>query len=95
MHSLEYPSDLSWVTFNIREEAKFSDGTPLRAEDVVFTYNLFLEQGLPSYRAVLGSIVETAEIIDPLTVKYSFKPDSGDRDRIGTVGGLPVAKGNV
>ena len=89
-HSLEYPSDLSWVIFNIREEAKFSDGTPLRAEDVVFTYNLFLEQGLPSYRAVLGSIVETAEIIDPLTVKYSFKPDSGDRDRIGTVGGLPV-----
>ena len=34
--SLEYPEDRSYVIFNMRPEARFSDGTPLTAEDVVF-----------------------------------------------------------
>ena len=56
--SIEYPADQKWVIFQLRKEAKFSDGTPVTADDVAFTYNLFLEQGLPSYRAVLAEIVQ-------------------------------------
>ena len=38
--SMEYPKDRSWVIFNMRPEAKFSDNTPLTAEDVMFSYKL-------------------------------------------------------
>ena len=36
--TLEYPEDLAWVIFNLRPEAKFSDGSPLTADDVALLY---------------------------------------------------------
>ena len=36
--TLEYPEDRSWVIFNLRDDVTFSDGTPLTAEDVLFSY---------------------------------------------------------
>ena len=35
--SIEYPPDRSYAIFNLRPEAKFSDGSPVTAEDVVFS----------------------------------------------------------
>ena len=88
--TLEYPENLAWVIFNMRPEAKFSDGSPVTAEDVVHTYELFLNEGLPSYRAILGQMVTGAEILGPHTVKYMFADDAPERDRIPLVAGLPV-----
>ena len=88
--SIEYPADQKWVIFQLRKEAKFSDGTPVTADDVAFTYNLFLEQGLPSYRAVLAEIVQGVEVIGPYTIKYTFSEQASKRDAIPIVGGLPV-----
>ena len=88
--SLEYPEDRSWVIFNLRPEARFSDGTPVTAEDVVFSYQLFLEKGLPEFRYVLAQQVESAEILGPHRVKYTFKADFPKRDLPQRVGGLPV-----
>ncbi len=87
---LEYPEDLSYVIFEIRPEARFSDGTAVTAEDAKFTYELFLKEGLPSYKAVLAEIVEGAEVLGPRRIKYTFKLDSPERDRIPLVGGFPV-----
>ena len=87
---IEYPEDLSWVIFHMRPEAHFSDGSPVNAEDAKFTYELFLKEGLPSYRAVLAQIVQKAEVLGPHTIKYTFIPDSPERDRISLPGGLPV-----
>ena len=88
--TLEYPEDQSWVIFNMRPEARFSDGTPVTAEDVAFTYELFLNEGLDSYRAILGQIVTGVEILGPHRIKYSFADDASRRDAIPIVGGLPV-----
>ena len=88
--SLEYPEDRAWVIFNLRPEARFSDGTPLTAEDVLFTYQTFLEQGLTSFRAVLTQQVETAEVLDPQRIRFTFKADYPKRDLIQSVGGLPI-----
>ena len=88
--TLEYPEDQSWVIFNMRPEARFSDGTPVTAEDVAFTYELFLNEGLASYRAILGQIVTGVEILGPHRIKYSFADDASRRDAIPIVGGLPV-----
>ena len=41
------------VTFRLRKEAKFADGTPLTADDVVFTFNTLKEKGHPHYRLSL------------------------------------------
>ncbi len=88
--TIEYPEDQSWVIFNIREEAQFSDGTPVTAIDVDFTFQLFLEQGLASYKAILEQIVKNTEILGPKKIKYFFNPDASKRDAIPIVGGLPV-----
>ncbi len=88
--TIEYPKDKAWVIFNMRPEAKFSDGSALTADDVLFTYKLFLEQGLPSFSTVLSQFVEKVEVLDPHRVKYTFKADSPLRDRIQMAGGMLV-----
>lgn len=87
---LEYPTTKDWVIFNIRPQAQFSDGTPVTAEDALYTYDLFLKEGLPSFRAVLGRLVEQAEVLDTQRIKFTFKANAPKRDAIESVGGLPV-----
>lgn len=88
--TLEYPPGREWVIFNLRPEAKFSDGSPLTAEDVRFSYHLFLEKGLTDFRAVLAQQVDSVEVLGPHRIKFTFKPGFPTRDLPQTVGGLPV-----
>ncbi|MGB3316850.1 MAG: ABC transporter substrate-binding protein, partial [Albidovulum sp.] len=88
--TIEYPEDRAWVIFNIRPEAKYSDGTPVTAGDVEFSYETFRDKGLSSFRAVLSQQVEQVEVLDTLRVKFTFKADFPKRDLIQSVGGLPV-----
>lgn len=70
--SLEVPADRSWIIFNLRPEARFSDGQPLTAEDVVFTFKLLREKGAPFYKAYYADI-DQVEALSPHRVKFSFK----------------------
>ena len=88
--TLEYPPGREWVIFNLRPEAKFSDGSPLTAEDVLFSYQLFLDKGLTDFRAVLSQQVESAEVLGPHRIRFTFKAGFPTRDLPQTVGGLPV-----
>ncbi|MDO8881916.1 extracellular solute-binding protein, partial [Pseudotabrizicola sp.] len=88
--TLEYPEDRSWVIFNLRPEVTFSDGTPMTAEDVLFSYQTFLEKGLTDFRTVLATQVESVEVLDPNRIKFSFKPGVPHRDLPADMGGLPV-----
>ncbi len=88
--SLEYPPGKEWVIFHLRPEARFSDGTPLTAQDVVFTHNLFLEQGLPSYAEAVRARVISAEALDDYTVRFEFAPEISRRSLIDQVGATPV-----
>ncbi|WP_245776334.1 extracellular solute-binding protein [Thalassovita taeanensis] len=87
---LEYPESKDWVIFHMRPEARFSDGTPVTAHDVVFTHNLFLEQGLPSYAQAVAKRVLTAEALDDHTVKFTFATGISRRSLIDQVGSTPV-----
>jgi len=87
---IEYPEDRSWVIFHLRPEAAFSDGSPLTAEDVLFSYETFRDRGLSSFRAQLQKKVESAEVLSPQQIKFIFKEDFPKRDLIQDVGGLPV-----
>ena len=88
--SIDYPEDRSEVIFTLRPEARFSDGTPVTAADVVFSYELFRDKGLPSFREVLREQVKSAEVLDDRRVHFVFMEDQPKRDLIQTVGGLPV-----
>lgn len=84
----EVADDRMSVTFQLRPEAKFADGSPLTAEDVVFSFDTLKEKGHPRYRIALRD-VEKAEALDPHTVRYAFK-GSLVRDLPINVATLPV-----
>jgi microcin C transport system substrate-binding protein len=86
--SAELAPDKKSVVFKLRPQAKFSDGTPVTAEDVVFSFNTLKEKGHPNYMLTLRD-VEKAEAVDPLTVRYTFKGDLV-RDLPLVVAELPV-----
>ncbi|THD76967.1 ABC transporter substrate-binding protein [Thalassobius vesicularis] len=88
--SLEYDEGKTWVIFHMRPEAKFSDGSPLTAHDVVFSHNLLLEQGLPSYAQAVKKRVLSAEALDDHTVRFTFATGISRRSLIDQVGGVPV-----
>ncbi|MFY0679683.1 MAG: ABC transporter substrate-binding protein [Thalassovita sp.] len=88
--TMEYPESIEWVVFNLRPEVRTADGRAWTASDMKFTFDLFMEQGLPSFRAAFGSMIDSVEALDPHTIKFNFAPDSPIRDRIGLAGGLPA-----
>ncbi len=70
-HSAEVADDKKSVTFYMRPEAKFADGTPITAEDVVFTFTTLKEKGHPIFRVQLHDI-KKAIALDKHTVRYEF-----------------------
>jgi len=87
---LEYDAGKTWVIFTMRPEARFADGTPVTANDVVFSHNLFLEQGLQSYADAVKRRVTGAEALDDHRVKFTFADGISRRSLIDQVGGTPV-----
>ena len=73
--TLEYPEDKSWVIFHLRKDVVFSDGSPMTADDVVFSHNKFIAEGTPSWRAGVSALIDNVEALDDFTVKYTFNPD--------------------
>ncbi len=88
--TIAYPEDRSFVIFTLREEARFSDGTPVTADDVLFSYEILRDEGLPSFRANIPLTLAGAEVLDARTIRFDFNPDSQLRGRIEAAGGLPV-----
>jgi microcin C transport system substrate-binding protein len=86
--SAEVADDGKSVTFYLRPEARFADGTKLTADDVAFSFDTLKTKGHPLYHQILQDVVK-AEALDPHTVRYSFKGDL-IRDLPLTVAVLPI-----
>lgn len=70
----EYSPDFKSITVYLRRGVKWSDGTPFTADDVVFTYNLLLEQAPKLiWSSEVASWVSSVEKIDDYTVKINLK----------------------
>ncbi len=86
--TIETPADRSWVQFALRAEARWHDGKPVTADDLLFSFQTLREKGAPFYRFYYAS-VERAEKIDERTVRFVFKP--GDNRELPLIlGQLPV-----
>ncbi len=63
-------------TFKLKSDIVFSDGTPLTADDIVFTYEFFLDQDnllAAGGSSSLNEYLDTVEKVDDLTIKFTVK----------------------
>src|SRR5580698_9931891 len=75
--SVETDEARSYVTFRLDLRARFSDGKPVTADDVLFSWALLRDKGRPNYRTYYSKVAK-AEAPDPLTVRFDF---GGTQDR--------------
>ncbi|MEO0357780.1 MAG: ABC transporter substrate-binding protein, partial [Pseudomonadota bacterium] len=87
---MAYPESKDRVIFHLRPEARFSDGSRVTAQDVVFSHNLIIEQGLPSFSQAVSQRITNVEALDDLRVKFTFAPDIPRRGLIGQAGTTSV-----
>jgi peptide/nickel transport system substrate-binding protein len=78
----------SYVTFHLDPRARFSDGHPVRAEDVLFSWALLRDHGRPNHRQYYSKVTK-AEAPDPLTVRFDFG-GANDRELPLILGLMPI-----
>lgn len=71
--SVEMPDDRSSITFHLRAEARWHDGQPITADDVIWTFNTLVEKGVPFYRFYYAGVAKV-EKLDKRSIKFTFKP---------------------
>lgn len=78
--SVEWDEDRTFIQFNLNPKARWHDGKPVTAEDVIFSFNLLQEKGRPPYSRRLwypGSdgkvmVVESMEKVGDNSVRFTF-----------------------
>lgn len=85
---VDVPADRSAITFFLNPKAKFQDGTPITADDVIFSFETLREKGRPNMRTVY-KLVKTADRIDSLTVKFTLGPGF-NRETVMILSMMPV-----
>jgi peptide/nickel transport system substrate-binding protein len=86
--SVEMPEDRSSATFQLRSEARFSDGTPIAPEDVLFSLALLKEKGWPYHRSHYGKVIDAAKV-GTRGVRFTFA-SAGDREIPLIVALMPI-----
>ena len=74
--SVEYDDARSYIQFNINPQARWSDGEPVTADDVVFTFELMRDKGRPPFATRLN-LVSKMEKTGPLSVRFTMALDAG------------------
>jgi peptide/nickel transport system substrate-binding protein len=86
--SVETDESRSYVTFHLNPRARFSDGLPVLADDVVFTWALLRDHGRPNHRQYYSKVAKV-EVPDPLTVRFDLS-GANDRELPLILGLMPV-----
>ena len=86
--SVDLPPDRSSITFHLDPRARFSDGSPITADDVIFSMETLRAHGRPNMRHVYKLIAATRKI-DAHTVKFTLTKDR-DRETAMILAIMPV-----
>lgn len=87
--TVETDPDRTWVEFTLRPEARFSDGTPVTVEDVMWSYETLGTQGHPRYRGAWSKVAKM-EQTGPHKIRITF--NTPDRELALLMGMRPVLK---
>src|SRR4051812_4311009 len=72
--TVETDAARSYVAFTLNAAARFSDGTPVTAEDVIFSWQLLRDHGRPNHRAYYSKVV-TAKSLGERRVRFDLAGD--------------------
>jgi microcin C transport system substrate-binding protein len=86
--TVETPPDRSWVTFTLNPKARWHDGKPVTADDVVFSFETLKAKGHPRFRFYYAAVAKV-EKLGERKVRFSFKP--GDNRELPLIlGQVPI-----
>jgi peptide/nickel transport system substrate-binding protein len=91
--SIETNDARDYVIFRLDPAARFSDGAPITAKDVLFTFNLLKTKGRPQQRAAYG-LVKSVEALDDHAVRYDLA-GADDRELPLILALMPVLPAHV
>jgi ABC-type oligopeptide transport system substrate-binding subunit len=86
--SVEVPDDRSSITFTLNPKARFQDGSPITAQDVMFSYETLKTQGRPNMRRVY-QMVQQAKILEDGRVKFTLG-EGYNRETVMILAIMPV-----
>lgn len=86
--TIDVPDDRSQVTFRLDQRARFSDGTPITAADILFSFEVLRDKGRPNYRTYYKKVTK-AEAVSDHEVRFVFA-DGEDRELPLILGLMPV-----
>lgn len=86
--SIDVPEDRSALTVHINPQARFQDGTPVTADDVLFSFETLRENGRPNMRRIY-KLADEAKIVDTRTVAFHFGPGY-DRETVMIFAMMPI-----
>ena len=67
------PDDRSWVAFTLHPDARWHDGRPITADDVIWTFNVLVSGNIPFYRNYYAGVASVERTGDR-EVTFSLKP---------------------
>jgi microcin C transport system substrate-binding protein len=85
--AFSYPQDFSSVTFRLRQEARWHDGKPVTADDVIFSFEV-LKANSPTYAFYYKNVVKAEKLTDR-EVRFTFD-EAGNRELPQIMGQLNV-----
>jgi microcin C transport system substrate-binding protein len=85
--AVSFPDDFSFATYRLRAQAKWHDGKPVTAEDVIFSFNAF-KQHSPQFAAYNRHVVKVEKTADR-EITFTFDAP-GNRELPQIVGQLLV-----
>jgi peptide/nickel transport system substrate-binding protein len=87
--TIETGPNREWVEFTLREEAKFSDGSPVTVEDVIWSFETLGTEGHPRYAGFWKKVAKI-EATGPRSVRLTFGVE--DRELALIAGLRPILK---
>jgi peptide/nickel transport system substrate-binding protein len=91
--SIDVPEDRSQATFVIHPKATFSDGHPVTAKDVVFSFEVLRDKGRPNHRSYFKRVTK-AEALSDRHVRFVFD-GGGDRELPLILGVMPILPSHI